>query len=648
MPVASFLGGGSDVKSISLSCAWAVVRAVPLKLVSGAGGLDRLDSPRIGDLLTRNGRLSRAELEKALEAQADTGQPLGRILVARELVDQEDVSEALAAQWGLGTADLDALAPDPALAKAEDLETYLHYGLLPYQQIGTLTSYVIGDPELAQPALASLRESPPIALVLLAPRPAIDAAVRRAFAPALARRAATMSPPSTSVRTLDRARMAMGAVLAAIVFTLLFGGTFPVVLGLITLFCITSATTLLRLCALFASHRAPVEQLLPEGAIALSGKRRPPVVSLMIPLYREANMIPRLIKALEALDYPRELLDVMLLVEADDKATLNALAITEMPPWLRAITVPPGAPRTKPKAMNHALDYVRGEVVGILDAEDVPDPQQIAEVVGILRDAPPEVACVQCQLGYYNVEENWMSRCFTLEYAIWFDVLLRGFQWLHLPIPLGGTSVYFRRSALKAIGGWDAHNVTEDADLGMRLARAGKRCAVSRSLTREEANCRAWPWIRQRSRWLKGYILTWLCHMRDPVALWRDLGTFGFFGFNVLFLGAAVAYLTAPLFWITMLNWVLGGETILTTSIPGWAIWPVLGMLALGQGVMLSAAILAVERRQLTGLLIYVPTLLAYWTLGAVAAWKAVYELIVAPYFWDKTNHGVSRIKPPA
>ncbi|MEM9099449.1 MAG: glycosyltransferase, partial [Pseudomonadota bacterium] len=469
------------------------MKAVPLKSVTGAGGLDRLDSPRIGDLLIREGRLNRHDLEAALDAQRATSQPLGRILVSQGVVSSADLAEALAAQWGLGTADLEELAPDLTLAKPEDLDTYLQYGVMPYQQIGGMTSYVIADPELAQPALAALSEPPGIAFVLLAPRQQIDANLRRAFASTLAQRAVVRSPSGTSVRTLHGPRMAMGAVLAVLITALIFGGEIPVTIGLLLLFGITVATTSLRLLALFASYRAPVEQELPEGAISLSGKRAPPIVSLMIPLYREAHMLPRLIKALQAVDYPRELLDVMLLIEEDDFTTQQAVDRAQLPPWLRAITVPPGQPRTKPRAMNHALDYVRGEIVGILDAEDVPEPQQISEVVRMLREAPPEVACVQCQLGYYNISENWMSRCFTLEYAIWFDVLLRGFQWLRLPIPLGGTSVYFRRSALKAIGGWDAHNVTEDADLGMRLARAGKRCAVSRSLTQEEANCRLWP-----------------------------------------------------------------------------------------------------------------------------------------------------------
>jgi cellulose synthase/poly-beta-1,6-N-acetylglucosamine synthase-like glycosyltransferase len=294
--------------------------------------------------------------------------------------------------------------------------------------------------------------------------------------------------------------------------------------------------------------------------------------------------------------------------------------------------------------MNYALDFAHGEVVGILDAEDRPAPDQLTRVAAALRAAPPEVACVQCQLSYYNASENWITRCFQIEYSIWFEVLLTGFQRLGLPIPLGGTSVYFRRRALEALGGWDAHNVTEDADLGMRLARRGMRCAVLDSVTGEEANCRAGPWIRQRSRWLKGYLLTWLSHMRAPLRLWRELGLRGFLGLNVLFLGAAATYLAMPLFWVSVIGGLATGQSVWGPAIPDWALWPLGVSLALGQAVMLGCAALATVRRGTPGLLVWVPVLPLYWTLGAAAAWKAVIEIAWAPYYWDKTRHGISQV----
>ncbi|MEM1300431.1 MAG: glycosyltransferase family 2 protein, partial [Pseudomonadota bacterium] len=371
-----------------------------------------------------------------------------------------------------------------------------------------------------------------------------------------------------------------------------------------------------------------------------------PVISIMVPLFREAGMIRPLLVALGRLDYPRDRLDVKLVVEAADTATRVALAKAALPAWCSLVVVPEGRPRTKPRALNYALALCRGSLVGILDAEDCPAPGQLRTVAEAFAAAPPEVGCVQCQLSYHNARENWISRCFHLEYAIWFDVLLRGWERLGLPVPLGGTSVYFRRDALVESGAWDAHNVTEDADLGMRLHRHGWRTRLIDSTTLEEANARAWPWIRQRSRWLKGYLLTWLSHMRAPRMLWRDLGPKGFLAINFLLLGGAASYLAMPLFWVAVVAWLVTGDSLWGRVVPDGALWPLYTSLAVGQAIMLATAALAMHRRRALDLLLWVVTLPLYWSLGALAAWKAIAELLVAPYYWDKTRHGVSRLGP--
>ncbi|WP_333835092.1 glycosyltransferase family 2 protein, partial [Rubrimonas sp.] len=231
----------------------------------------------------------------------------------------------------------------------------------------------------------------------------------------------------------------------------------------------------------------------------------------------------------------------------------------------------------------------------------------------------------------------------TIEYAIWFDVLLRGFRHLGLPIPLGGTSVFFRADALRRLGGWDAHNVTEDADLGMRLARAGYRCEVSVSTTHEEANSRLGPWVRQRSRWLKGYIQTWLTHMRAPLRLARELGPVGFLGFQTIFLGALVAYFGLPLFWAIWGLALLGMGPDWLTGAPVWAMAAVAVVQLSGWFAMLAAAMIATARRGQAWLQLWIPTLVFYWPLGAAAAYLALAEFFVAPTLWRKTRHGVGR-----
>ena len=181
----------------------------------------------------------------------------------------------------------------------------------------------------------------------------------------------------------------------------------------------------------------------------------------------------------------------------------------------------------------------------------------------------------------------------------------------------------------------------------MRLARRGLRTEVIGSTTEEEANLRWAAWIRQRSRWLKGYLLTWLVHMRSPRRLWRELGPVGFLGLNVLLLGGAVSYLMAPLFWVALACTIVGGPSVYGDALPDRALTTLAATLWSGQAVMLGCAVLALRRRGELRLIGWVLILPLYWLLGAMAAWKAVLELIFAPYYWDKTRHGVTRMAPP-
>ena len=307
--------------------------------------------------------------------------------------------------------------------------------------------------------------------------------------------------------------------------------------------------------------------------------------------------------------------------------------------------VPDSRLRTKPRALNYALDFCRGSIVGIYDAEDAPEPDQIRRMVARFQASAPDVACLQGILDFYNARMNWLSRCFAIEYAVWFRMILPGFERLRLPVPLGGTTLFFRRDVLEEIGGWDAHNVTEDADLGMRLARHGYRCEFVPSVTYEEANCRPWAWVRQRSRWLKGFAMTWATHMRRPGRLWSDLGPRGFAGFQVLFLGTLAAVLTAPFLWSF---WLLS----FTDTVPFLAQLPLSALIALGtlfvvsELVGLAIALVATAGPRHRFLMPWVPSLHLYFPLGAIAAWKAVYEIIARPFFWDKTDHGHARPRP--
>jgi cellulose synthase/poly-beta-1,6-N-acetylglucosamine synthase-like glycosyltransferase len=598
--------------------------------------------PLLGELLVRAGALAPAALAEALDQQTGQDQRLGRILVANGLVTDEALGAALSRQSGIGQIDLAASLPDPTLFAGIDPYRCLEIEAVPWRQVGGTRVVAIGNPEHAEAAIAACGGG----AAKVAPALAAPADIRRALTEAFAGRlrddARARCPEAYSCRGWTevprpaRALAVAAAVLAATAAAPLL--VLQLLLGWAVL--ATTMTTGLRLVALFTRvRRGRVEP--PHAGARLADYKKLPRVSILVPLLREEKVARRLLEALAAMDYPAALLDIKLVLEADDAVTRAALLRAELPSTIEVISVPHDSLKTKPKAMNYALPFCRGEIVGIYDAEDRPDPGQIRAVVQHLQSAPPEVACVQGYLDFYNSGENWLARCFTLEYAIWFRVVLLGVQRLGLPIPLGGTSVFFRRSVLEALGGWDAHNVTEDADLGMRLARFGYRCEMIASTTWEEANCRVLPWIRQRSRWLKGYTVTWATHMRRPRALWQDLGPAGFIGFQVLFLGAITSYLALPLFWAA---WLAGAGLgfALWQAVPAWLAWSFLASMVAGQAVMLAAAVVAARDAGRPGLLPWVVALPAYWPLGAVAAWRAVGEVFTRPSFWHKTEHGVS------
>lgn len=365
-----------------------------------------------------------------------------------------------------------------------------------------------------------------------------------------------------------------------------------------------------------------------------------PIVTILVPLFRERDIAGALVQRLSKLDYPTDRLDVCLVLEADDATTQQALAQTQLPFWMRAIKVPLGTLQTKPRALNYALSFARGSIIGVYDAEDAPDPDQINVVVNRFAQRGPDVACLQGRLDFYNSHSNWLARCFTVEYATWFRIILPGLERLGLAIPLGGTTLFFRREILEELGGWDAHNVTEDADLGIRLARHGYRTEIIDTVTQEEANARAWPWVKQRSRWLKGYAITYGVHMRNPLKLWRDLGAWRFFGVQLLFAGTISQFLLAPLlwsFWLMVfgfphpLNGVLSREAALTFA----------AIFLLSEIIGITVSAIAVTSAGKPDLIKWTPTLHLYFPLAALAAYKGVIELATKPFYWDKTTHGI-------
>lgn len=590
----------------------------------------------VGASLLRAGVVAPDEMLTALSHQGREAGRLPDVLRARGLVVERDLLGVDARNYGIRLVDLDTALPDPRLIDAVGVQDCLRHGLVPWQKAGDVTIVATSRPEefhRLRPMLEA--RLGPVAAGIAAPR-AILAAVHARRGDLLARAAETRVSDAESCRSWRRLHQAPGAVLviAALLASLALA---PLVTGLAALgFALVTlaALVVLKIAATIAALRAPAPGPNPASDAIQ------PIVSIIVALYREADIAPRLVRRLARLDYPVDLLDVILVVEAEDSVTLDALAHAELPPWMRVVIVPEGQVKTKPRALNHALDHARGAIIGVYDAEDAPEPDQLLKVVERFQRSGPEVACLQGMLDYYNPRTNWLSRCFTIEYAGWFRLVLPGLARLGLVVPLGGTTLFFRRDVLDRLGAWDAHNVTEDADLGIRLARHGYRTELIDTVTFEEANCRALPWIKQRSRWIKGYIMTWAVHMRSPRLLWRQLGPKGFFGFQVLFLGTIAQFLLAPLLWSFMLL-PFGIDHPLYAALPLWGIWTLALTFFLSEAANVVIGALGLGRTKHGLSLLWVLTLKVYYPLASLAAYKGLAELATRPFFWDKTTHGL-------
>jgi glycosyltransferase XagB len=388
-------------------------------------------------------------------------------------------------------------------------------------------------------------------------------------------------------------------------------------------------------------HTAPIDE--PELAARL------PTYTILVPVYDEPEVIGRLVSGLGALDYPPELLDAILLVEEDDQRTIAALDRLAVPDWLRVLLVPASEPRTKPKACNYGLEFAVGELLTIYDAEDRPEPNQLRLAVAAFS-AEPETACVQARLDFYNDRQNLLTRWFTVEYLFWFQFFLPGLAAAGRPVPLGGTSQHIRIDALRDAGGWDPFNVTEDADLGIRLARRGWRVGVIDSATYEEANSDPINWVRQRSRWYKGYLHTWLVHSRAPRQLVRDLGWRGA-GSVLLTIGATpVLAAINQLTWMCTLVFVLGAPHGAARLFPAPVFYAGTFCALFGNTAVVYVVLLSVRISRRYYLATAALSYPAYWLLMAVAAIKAVWQLWLRPSFWEKTAHGLTAgvAEPPA
>ncbi|MFN3212996.1 MAG: glycosyltransferase [Henriciella sp.] len=394
---------------------------------------------------------------------------------------------------------------------------------------------------------------------------------------------------------------------------------------LFTLFFAMIAWRSTLLFAGWVLRRSPTDRTVPHTADS-----ELPIYSILIPAYREQDLMGQIAMAMNALDWPADRLDIILLLEADDTETLIAAEAAPFPAQTRLCIIPPGGPRTKPNALNHGLHHAIGDFVTVYDVEDLPDPSQLRATYQAFKNSPAGLVCLQAPLVADNADQSWLAAQWALEYAIQFRLLLPGLSLYQMPLLLGGTSNHFRKEALLSLGGWDAWNVTEDADLGMRLARASLCSATISVPTYEDAPTRPSIWMAQRSRWIKGHIQTWLVLMRKPVKTCRQMGFVAFISMQ-LSLGAGIL---APLFHAPCFAFVAAALVLPEFELA------LAGSLLLASGLAngLTGGLAApgpwtVQR------VLAILTQPFYWPLHSFAAYRAIWELAKNPFFWAKTPH---------
>ena len=443
--------------------------------------------------------------------------------------------------------------------------------------------------------------------------------------------------PTLSART-GASGGQLAFAIAALGVAALIASTLPHVLTLlvsVVLWLIFAAAVAIRLTAM-AANRAPI----PAPPLAETDL---PIYSIIVPLYEEAGGVPRLIAALDAIDYPRGKLDIKLVVEKRDTATLTAIARMRLPARYDVIVAPPGDPSTKPRALNVALPFVRGQYVVVYDAEDSPAPNQLRDAAARFA-ADPGIDCLQARLVIDNIDDCVLTRMFAIEYCVLFDIINPGLAALGAPLPLGGTSNHFRAQVLRAVGGWDAWNVTEDADLGLRLALFGRRVSALDSDTYEEAPVELAAWLTQRSRWLKGWMQTLIVHSRHPGQMVRRMGLVRALAIMILLSSTVLSSLFGPMLLAAAL-WRTFGPVWLgaPSAIDTWSTVITLLLLITGSQATLIGAFIALGNRRLGRLYPLLPQFLAYHALIAVAAWMALIDFAWRPFYWAKTDHGKAR-----
>ncbi|GAV19556.1 beta-monoglucosyldiacylglycerol synthase [Mariprofundus micogutta] len=607
---------------------------------------DQFRRGRIGDLLVEEGLLTLEQLEEAIAIQKDWGTRLGDIVLAKGWVKSYSFYQVLADHFDKPFVNLMDEPSDESLVDVGYYHVYLETLFVPWRKVDGLTLVAVADMDPVVMAEAERVVDGPVDFVVTSKFDIVwslqkygDAFFSEKSVHELRKR----QPQYSASTVFTKPQLIFAFILMSLTILAVAIWPIPTLIAInvfISVFLLFNFG--LRLLFTWVGGDKRFDNFITDKEVEEVKDIDLPTYTILVPMYKESESLPHLAESLRNLDYPLSKLDIKIILEEDDEETIQTAKDLGLEGIFEIIKVPDSLPKTKPKACNYALNFARGELITIYDGEDAPEADQLKKVVLAFRKSSKNTAVIQARLNYFNVTENWLTRMFTMEYSLWFDFYLPALDALKIPIPLGGTSNHFKMEVLRELQGWDPYNVTEDADLGVRLTQRNYRVGVVNSTTYEEANKDVHNWIRQRSRWLKGYMQTYLVHMRRPLKFYGTLGHVGFWGFQFFIGGTILSVLLSPLLMLLFITWLLTQTAMFDPIFPAALLYINLINLLMGNGFLITLFMLSGFKRHYYKLMPWSMTVPIYWLLMSWAGYKGLWQLVFNPFYWEKTHHGLT------
>jgi len=576
------------------------------------------------------------QLEYALISKSLSGTTLVDVLLKEGLVSGEDLYKAVANHYNVEYVDLKKFPSSVDVLKKTDFFDYIKHNFIPWKKVGDIIFVAITY--LSDDLFLYLKNKYPFGFRIIYTSPDyITLMIQRHF----------------SELNLSMVKNELKAVEQIYSSEKLLSVTQKIKLCLVTIIFIILCVYFPKFMLLWALLMANViflSNLLLKIFLFSNGNITPkseyknmyndqdlPIYTILLPLYKESSSLYNLMEAMKRLNYPKSKLDIIFVLEEFDRETISSLRKQKYSGFFRVICVPKSYPKTKPKACSYALKFAKGEYITIFDAEDRPEPDQLLKAINCFSKSDEKVACLQAKLFCINYKESLLSFLFSLEYLIWFGWLLKGLQNLNMPIPLGGTSNHFKTDILRLAGGWDPYNVTEDADLGYRLAKHGYKTKILDSVTWEEAPIELSIWLRQRSRWIKGHIQTYIVHLRNSFKFVENYGIRGLIGFHGFLILPILTYFLQVLILTQIffsgfdsLNPFLKWLSI--TNVFLWIIFSI------------STSVFVAIKNKYSDVNCFLFLACPFYCfLHLISAIMAVYDIIFRTHYWAKTPHNLDK-----